>query len=181
MPGPRNGRGSDTRAAMGGVSAPRRSRQQTSSSPGPPGRYGVAVPQTAEIYAAARCSCAESAAPELMLVDGFRQRQRRDRVLTEVDDYTRECLAMETDTSLSRWRVRRVLDRSADERGRPEANALDNGPEFRGRAMESWSEQRGVRLIFIEPGIPSVADLRPRHFKGGPGGRSDGRLSPSAH
>jgi putative transposase len=76
------------------------------------------------------------------------------RVLTVVDDYTRECLAMETDTSLSGWRVRRVLDRITGERGRPEAIVVDNGPEFRGRAMESWSEQRGVRLKFIEPGKP---------------------------
>jgi putative transposase len=76
------------------------------------------------------------------------------RVLTVVDDYTRECLAMETDTSLSGWRVRRVLDRITGERGRPEAIVVDNGPEFRGRAMESWSEQYGVRLNFIEPGKP---------------------------
>jgi len=49
------------------------------------------------------------------------------RVLTVVDDYTRECLAMETDTSLSGWRVRRVLDRITGERGRPEAIVVDNG------------------------------------------------------
>lgn len=76
------------------------------------------------------------------------------RVLTVVDDFTRECLATETDTSLSGWRVRRVLDRLTGERGRPEAIVVDNGPEFRCRAMESWSEQRGVRLKFIEPGKP---------------------------
>jgi len=76
------------------------------------------------------------------------------RVLTIVDDYTRECLATETDTSLSGWRVRRVLDRITGERGRPEVIVVDNGPEFRGRAVESWSEQRGVRLKFIEPGKP---------------------------
>src|ERR1041384_8315525 len=61
---------------------------------------------------------------------------------------------MEADTSLSGWRVRRVLDRITGERGRPEAIVVDNGPKFRGRAMESWSEQRGVRLKFIEPGKP---------------------------
>jgi putative transposase len=49
--------------------------------------------------------------------------------VTVVDDYTRECLAMETDTSLSGWRV---LDRITGERGRPEAIVVDNGPEFRG-------------------------------------------------
>lgn len=71
-----------------------------------------------------------------------------------VDDYTRECPAMEVDTSLGGWRVRRMLDRLVAERGRPEAIVLDNGPEFRGRALAAWSEQWGVRLEFIEPGKP---------------------------
>lgn len=76
------------------------------------------------------------------------------RILTMVDDYTRECPAMEVDTSLGGWRVRRMLDRLVAERGRPEAIVLDNGPEFRGRALAAWSEQWGVRLEFIEPGKP---------------------------
>jgi putative transposase len=76
------------------------------------------------------------------------------RILTIVDDYTRECPGMEVDTSLGGWRVRRVLDRIASERGLPEAIVLDNGPEFRGRALAGWSEQRRVRLEFIQPGKP---------------------------
>lgn len=76
------------------------------------------------------------------------------RMLTIVDDYTRECPGIEVDTSLSGWRVRRVLDRIASERGLPEALVLDNGPEFRGRAMAAWSEERRVRLEFIQPGKP---------------------------
>jgi putative transposase len=67
------------------------------------------------------------------------------RILTVVDDYTWECLAMETDTSLSGWRVRHVLDWLTGERERPEAIVVDNGPEFRGRARESWSEQRALQ------------------------------------
>jgi putative transposase len=77
------------------------------------------------------------------------------RMLTVVDDCTRECPAIEVDTSLGGWRVRRVLDRIASERGVPEAIVLDNGPEFRGRALAAWSEERGVRLEFIQPGKPA--------------------------
>jgi len=76
------------------------------------------------------------------------------RMLTLVDDYTRECLAMEVDTSLGGLRVCRVLDRAAAQRGLPEAIVLDNGPEFRGRALAAWSEKQGVRLEFIQPGKP---------------------------
>ena len=76
------------------------------------------------------------------------------RMLTMVDDYTRECPAVEVDTSLGGLRVRRVLDRVVAERGLPEAIVMDNGPEFRGRALAAWSEERGVRLEFIQPGKP---------------------------
>lgn len=76
------------------------------------------------------------------------------RMLTVVDDCTRECPAIEVDTSLGGLRVRRVLDRIASEHGLPEAIVLDNGPEFRGRALAAWSEERGVRLEFIQPGKP---------------------------
>jgi putative transposase len=47
-----------------------------------------------------------------------------------------------------------VLDLIANERGLPEGIVLDNGPEFRGRALAAWSEARGVRLEFIQPGKP---------------------------
>jgi Integrase core domain len=76
------------------------------------------------------------------------------RMLTMVYDCTRECPAIEVDSSLGGWRVRRVLDRVAAERGLPEAIVLDKGPEFRGRALAAWSEERGVRLEFIQPGKP---------------------------
>ena len=76
------------------------------------------------------------------------------RILTVVDDCTRECLALEVDTSISGQRVARVLDAIAGQRGRPEGIIVDNGPEFRSRVMEAWSEQRHVSLRFIEPGKP---------------------------
>jgi putative transposase len=73
------------------------------------------------------------------------------RMLTVVDDCTRECPAIEVDTSLGGWRVRRVLDRIASEGGVPEAIVLDNGPEFRGRARASAGgvERRARRAFGI--------------------------------
>jgi putative transposase len=73
-------------------------------------------------------------------------------MLTVVDDCMRECPAIEVDTSLSGVRVRRVLEQIASERGLPEAVVLDNGPEFRGRALAAQSADRGVRLEFIQLG-----------------------------
>ena len=75
-------------------------------------------------------------------------------MLTLVDDHTRECPVIEVDTSLGGLRVCRVLDRVAAGQGLPEAIVLDNGPEFRSRALAAWSEERGVRLEFIQPGKP---------------------------
>lgn len=80
---------------------------------------------------------------------------RRLRMLTVVDTYTRESLAIEVDTSLSGERVARVLDRVIAERGaQPEEIVMDNGPELTSRALDRWAYARGVRLRFIEPGKP---------------------------
>jgi putative transposase len=69
------------------------------------------------------------------------------RMLTIVDDCTRECPAIEVDTSLSGLRVRRVLDRISSESGLPEAIIVENGPEFRGRALAARSEERGAPRV----------------------------------
>jgi len=80
---------------------------------------------------------------------------RKIRLLTVVDAYTRESLAIEVDVSLSGVRVARVLDRVIAERGGvPEEIVLDNGPELTSRALDQWAYERGVRLRFIEPGKP---------------------------
>src|SRR3989441_10439710 len=80
------------------------------------------------------------------------------RRLTIVDDCTRECPAIEVDTSLGGLRVRRVLDRIASERGLPEAIVLDNGPEFRGRAFYvgvlygfAWLDELQPHTAFFAP------------------------------
>ena len=80
---------------------------------------------------------------------------RKLRLLTVVDLYTREALAIEVDTSLSGVRVARVLDAVIAERGEaPEAIVMDNGPELTSRALDQWAYDRGVRLHFIDPGKP---------------------------
>ena len=62
------------------------------------------------------------------------------RILSVVDTYTRECLALEADTCLGSGRVTRVLERLIGERGRPENLRSDNGPEFTSRRMLGWAE-----------------------------------------
>lgn len=80
---------------------------------------------------------------------------RKIRMLTVVDVFTREALAVEVDTSLSGVRVGRVLDRVIAERGAaPEEITLDNGPELTSRALDQWAYARGVQLRFIQPGKP---------------------------
>jgi putative transposase len=80
---------------------------------------------------------------------------RRFRALAVVDDFTRECSALEVDTSLPGERVCRVLDRLGLERGVPGTLVTDNGPEFAGRAPDVWAYQHGVQLAFIQPGKPT--------------------------
>lgn len=77
------------------------------------------------------------------------------RMLTIVDDYTRECLWIETDTSLSGHRVVRVLDWLVELRGRPQSLLTDNGPEFAGLALDRWAHERQVSHRFIAPGKPT--------------------------
>lgn len=79
---------------------------------------------------------------------------RRFRVLTLVDDFSRECPALEADHSLTGQRVARVLDRIALVRGLPEVITVDNGPEFIGKALDLWAFEHSVRLRFIQPGKP---------------------------
>lgn len=79
---------------------------------------------------------------------------RKFRSLTLVDDCTRESPAIEVDVSLPGERIVRVLDRVAAERGYPQAIVCDNGPEFRGEALDQWAHRHHVQLAFIEPGKP---------------------------
>ncbi len=79
---------------------------------------------------------------------------RKFRALNVVDPYTRECLALEVDTSMGSYRVTRVLDGIIAERGLPQAIRSDNGPEFTSRHFLTWCAERKIELVHIEPGKP---------------------------
>ena len=79
---------------------------------------------------------------------------RKFRVLSVIDVYTRECLALEVETSFASRRVTRELDRIVAERGAPEAIRCDNGPEFTSRHILAWALERKIELVHIEPGRP---------------------------
>jgi putative transposase len=85
-----------------------------------------------------------------VLVDG-----RRFRTLNVLDRVTRECLALEVDTSLPAQRVTRLLDQLVDWHGEPKQITVDNGPEFAGQTLDAWAYAHGVTLDFIEPGKPT--------------------------
>jgi putative transposase len=80
---------------------------------------------------------------------------RRLRILTVVDDCTRECLALVADTSLSGIRVARELGRLLGERGRPKTIVSDNGTEFTSNAILRWAEDHTVGWHYIAPGKPT--------------------------
>jgi putative transposase len=79
---------------------------------------------------------------------------RRFRILTIVDDCTRECLALVADTSLGGVRVARELDQLIASRGKPKMIASDNGTEFTSNAILGWADKAKVEWHYIAPGKP---------------------------
>jgi putative transposase len=79
---------------------------------------------------------------------------RRFRILAVVDDFTRECLALVADTSLSGRRVGRELDAVVAQRGKPAGCLSDNGTELTSMAILRWSQDTGVEWHYIAPGKP---------------------------
>jgi putative transposase len=79
---------------------------------------------------------------------------RRFRILTVIDNCTRECLALVADTSLSGGRVARELDLIISQRGRPDTIVSDNGTEYTSNAILSWADETGVGWHYIAPGKP---------------------------
>jgi putative transposase len=76
------------------------------------------------------------------------------RILTVIDQYTRECLCAYADRSQTGEKVVTQMKRLAVMRGMPESITTDNGGEFAGKAMEAWAYQNGVKLDLIRPGKP---------------------------
>jgi len=79
---------------------------------------------------------------------------RRFRTANLKDDCTRECPAILVAFSLPGRRVVAMLEDVACERGHPDMLVVDNGPELRGRDLDRWAYENGVRLFFIDPGKP---------------------------
>jgi putative transposase len=79
---------------------------------------------------------------------------RKFRVLSVINVHTRECLALEVDTSFASRSVTRELERIVTERRVPEAIRCDNGPEFTSRHFLAWGMERKIELVHIEPGRP---------------------------
>jgi putative transposase len=79
---------------------------------------------------------------------------RRFRILAVIDDFSRECLALVADNSLSGIRVARELGRIAELRGNPRLIVSGNGTELTSNAILSWQEEHRVQWHYIAPGKP---------------------------
>jgi len=77
------------------------------------------------------------------------------RLLNIIDDFNREVLAIEIDTSLPALRVIRALEWLKEDRGVPQAIRVDNGPEFISNKLGNWCKENKVELRFIQPGKPT--------------------------
>ena len=76
------------------------------------------------------------------------------RMLTVIDEYTRECLAIEVDRHISSINVLEKLEELFIQRGHPDYIRSDNGVEFAGRYLRRWLSLKGVQTLYIEPGSP---------------------------
>ena len=79
---------------------------------------------------------------------------RKVRLLNVLEDFNRESLAIEVDTSLPALRVIRVLENLVAQRGKPSNIRTDNGPEFISHKLLEWCNKKQITLQFIQPGRP---------------------------
>lgn len=79
----------------------------------------------------------------------------RFRTFNIIDDFNREALAIEVDTSLRAERIIRVLDRLKTQRELPHMIRVDNGPEFLAQGLQEWGKANRVLIYHIQPGRPT--------------------------
>lgn len=79
---------------------------------------------------------------------------RRVKVMPVIEEYTRECLALEGERSITAEEVIQTLSKLFAERGEPGYLRSDNGPEFIAEALKEWLALSGVKTLYIEPGAP---------------------------
>ena len=82
------------------------------------------------------------------------ERGRPLKWLSLVDEYTRECLALEVERSMTAWDVVDVIRQVVLIRGVPGYIRSDNGPEFIAQAIRSWLESAGIGTLYIAPASP---------------------------
>lgn len=80
---------------------------------------------------------------------------KRFRTFNVMDDFNREILAIEIDTSLTSKRLIRVFERLKEERGLPQVLRTDNGPEFLSHEFTGWARSAGMIIQYIQPGKPN--------------------------
>ena len=79
---------------------------------------------------------------------------RTYRLFNVIDDFNREGLCIDVDFSLPALRVTRALDQVIEWRGKPKMIRCDNGPEYISGVLQAWAEDRGIQLLYIQPGKP---------------------------
>jgi putative transposase len=120
-------------------------------------KLSLKVRKKSKIRSAPRASIAPPKGPNERWSMDFMSDQlgpsgRRFRVLTVVDDFTRECVVLHADFSIPGVTVTRVLDKL---NRRPKIFNIDNGSEFTGKVMDAWAFERGIKMDFIRPGKPN--------------------------
>ncbi|MBW8811557.1 MAG: IS3 family transposase, partial [Lysobacter sp.] len=80
---------------------------------------------------------------------------RRFRTFNVVDDFNRQALHIEVDTSITSERLIRIFERLRQDRGLPQVLRTDNGPEFLGEAFTQWAKAHGMAIQYIQPGKPN--------------------------
>jgi putative transposase len=80
---------------------------------------------------------------------------RSFRTFNLLDDFNREAIHIEVDTSITSTRLVRIFERIAQERPLPQVLRTDNGPEFLGEAFVQWAKAHGMALQYIQPGKPN--------------------------
>jgi len=87
-------------------------------------------------------------------VEDQTERGTRFRVLTLIDEFTRECLAVHVAWSIRAVDVITIVEAAMERYGVPEHLRSDNGPEFIADAVQDWLKSKGVKTIYIQPGSP---------------------------
>jgi putative transposase len=80
---------------------------------------------------------------------------RRFRTFNRFDDFNREALYIEVDTSINSSRLVRVFEQIKRDHGLPQVLRSDNGPEFLGETFTAWLKANGIAIQYIQPGKPN--------------------------